>query len=112
MGSAISNIWYTFCPVCTVSHVALQAGFLREEFLKDNIELSYIGNLPVKDWQAHFSHKHSVLFRDGGNIPPIWARSEGADTKVLGMTWCNEGQALLVAPDSPIQSVSELGGKK
>ena len=107
-----SNIWYTFCPVCCVSHVALGKGFFEDEFARDGVELSHISALPIEEWRVHFSHEHPSLFRDGGNVPPIWTRSEGVDTKVIGITWCHAGQAILVAKDSPIKSVTELKGKR
>ena len=112
MSSKISDIWYTFCPVVCVSHIAQDKGWLKEEFAKDRIKLSHISTLPVKDWQSHFTHKHRQLFRDGGNIPPIWTRSEGVDTKVIGMVWAEGGQAILVRKNSLIKSVKELAGKR
>ncbi|MFC2005030.1 ABC transporter substrate-binding protein [Chloroflexota bacterium] len=112
MSSKISDFWYTFCPVVCASHIAQNKGWLEEEFAEDGIKLSHISTLPVKDWQSHFSHKHPQLFRDGGNIPPIWTRSEGAATKVIGMVWANGGQAIMVRKDSLIKSVKDLKGKR
>ena len=112
MSSRISDIWYTFCPVVCVSHITQDKGWLKEEFAKDGINIPHISTLPVKDWQSHFSHKHPRLFRDGGNIPPIWTRSEGVATKVIGMVWAEGGQVILVRKDSSIKSVKELKGKR
>ena len=108
----ISEIWYTFCPVAVVSHIAQDRGWLTEEFTKDNIKISHISCLSVENWQSHFSHQHPLLFRDGGNIPPIWAKAEGFASKVIGMTWSEDRQVIMVSKDSPIQSVNELKGKK
>ncbi len=108
----ITNIWYTFCPSPLSSHIALAKGWLEDEFAKDRIKLSHISTLPIEEWQVHYTHKHRQLFRDGGNVPAIWARSEGADTKVIGMSWIERGQAILVRKDSPITSVRELKGKR
>lgn len=112
MNSGISEIWFTFCPVICVSHIAQARGLLKEEFSKDGIKISHISDLPPKDWQIHFSHSHPRLFRDGGNIPPIWARSEGANTKVIGMLFPPERQAILGREDSSIRSVKDLKGKR
>ena len=112
MNSKISEIFYTFCPVICVSQIAQQKGWLREEFSDEGITISHISALPIQDWQFHFSHKHPRLFRDGGNIPPIWAKSEGVNTKVTGMTWAEQGQVVMVSNDSAIKSVKQLKGKR
>jgi len=105
-------MWYTFCPVICASHIALEKHWFQDEFEKDGINISHISTLPTEEWQSHFTHKHKLLFRDGGNIPPIWAKSEGADTKVIGMIWADRGQSIMVPKESPIKSVAELKGKK
>jgi len=110
--SKISEIWYTFCPVVCVSHIAQEMGWLEAEFAKDGIKLSHISTLPAKDGQSHFTHKHDRLIRDGGNIPPIWTRSEGVNTIVVGMVCADHGRAILVRKDSQITSIKELKGKR
>lgn len=114
MKSDLTKIWYTFCPVCCVSNIAHEKELLKDEFVKDGIELSHINDLPIEEWQVHFTHNRPDLFRDGGNIPPLWTMSEGADVKVIGMTWSHGHQdsAILVADDSSIKSVAELKGKR
>ncbi len=52
------------------------------------------------------------MFREGGNIPPIWARAKGADTVVLAITWVDEFQSVVVRSDGPLRDVSELKGKR
>jgi sulfonate transport system substrate-binding protein len=108
----LSEIWHTFCPVVCASHVALAKGWFDDEFEKDGIKISYIKQLPVEEWQLHFTHRRQSLIRDGGNIPPIWAKSEGVDTKVIGMSWLDGVRGILVKTDSPISSVKELKGRK
>lgn len=112
MKQKVSKMWYTFCPVTCVSHIALQKGFLQDEFAKDGIELTYINQLPIVQWRVHYTHRMPDLIRDGGNIPPIWTRSEGVDLNAIGMTWCDDAFSTLVAPDSPIKSVADLRGKR
>lgn len=107
-----SEIWYTFCPVLSASHIAVEKGWLQQEFAEVGVKISHISTLPAKEQQAHFSHRHPRLIRDGGNIPAIWAKSEGADTKVIGITWAEGGQAILVRKDSPIKSVADLKGAR
>jgi ABC-type nitrate/sulfonate/bicarbonate transport system substrate-binding protein len=108
----IEEVWYTPCPVPSASNIAVAKGWLQDEFKEAGVRLSHISTLPVRDWFIHQTHKHPRFFRDGGNIPPIWAKSDGADTKVIGMVLCNRGQAILVKKDSQIKSVKDLKGKK
>jgi ABC-type nitrate/sulfonate/bicarbonate transport system substrate-binding protein len=109
---AISTIWYTFCPVVSVSHIAYHQGWLKEEFTRDDIQVMHISNLPQECWRSHWSHRHKQLFRDGENIPPIWTKSEGVDTKVIGMYRIASRQCLVVRPNSPIATVKDLRGKR
>lgn len=106
------SIFYTFCPVVCSSHIALEKGFITGEFTRTGMNISHISELSPEHWQSHFTHRHPALFRDGGNIPPIWARSEGANTKVIGMVWTEPGGSLLVKENSPIGSVGDLKGKR
>lgn len=110
--SKVREICYTFCPVVVTSHIAMAKGWFQEEFDRDGIKLSHISTLPLEHWQSHFSHKYQPLFRDGGNIPPIWTNAEGVKTKVVGMNFVDHSRSILVAKDSPITSVKDLKGKK
>ncbi|MCK9508936.1 MAG: ABC transporter substrate-binding protein, partial [Pigmentiphaga sp.] len=51
-------------------------------------------------------------FRQGGNAPPIWARSAGRDTVVLGLTWLPQYQRLLALPGTGIEKPEDLKGKR
>ena len=110
--SKVTNIWYTCCPVVCASHIAQNLGWLREEFARDGIQVLHISHLPPEKWRCHYSHRYPQLFRDGNNIPPIWTKSEGVETNVIGMEWMDERHTLMVAKDSPIRSVAELRGKR
>lgn len=112
VNSNVTKIWYTFCPVVVASHIAMSKGWFQEELAKDGIRLSHVSTLPTEHWQSHFTHKYQPLIRDGGNIPPIWTRSEGVKTKVIGMNYIDHSRTILVAKDSSITSVSDLKGKK
>jgi ABC-type nitrate/sulfonate/bicarbonate transport system substrate-binding protein len=112
MISENATIWYTVCPVPSASHIAVEYGWLEREFEKTGIAISHISNLPKEESMAHFTHDHPRLFRDGGCIPPIWARSRGAMNKVIGMVWPNVGQAILVRRESSIKTVKDLKGKR
>jgi len=109
---SLSELWYTRCPVPTASGIALDLGWLREEFARSGIALSSIRDSDDPRVQiAHFSHTLPGLFREGGNIPAIWAKSEGRDTVVVALTWVDEFQAILVREDSGISTLGDLKGK-
>jgi sulfonate transport system substrate-binding protein len=109
---SVSELWYTRCPVPTASGIALDLGWLRDEFAASGISLASIRDSDDPRVQiAHFSHTLPGLFREGGNIPAIWAKSEGRDTVVVALTWVDEFQAILVRPDSRIHTLADLAGK-
>jgi hypothetical protein len=50
------------------------------------------------------------LFREGGNIQALAARAMGAPTRVIGLTWIDERQAIMVRPDTRIMEPADLKG--
>jgi ABC-type nitrate/sulfonate/bicarbonate transport system substrate-binding protein len=62
--------------------------------------------------ESHFNHKVENSFRHGGNDPPIWSRSQGQDVVVIGMTWLPQYQRILALPESNIQCIADLRGKR
>ncbi|PAW79959.1 MAG: hypothetical protein B9S32_01125 [Verrucomicrobia bacterium Tous-C9LFEB] len=107
-----NEIIYTICPVLVASHVAVAKGWLDEEIKKAGGSLKYLRALPCEDWLAHFTHTRSDFFRDGGNIPAIWTRSEGRKTKLIGLTFTTDGGQIVTRTDSGINRISDLKGKK
>ena len=111
--NAISEIWYTRCPVPTPVGLADQLGWLRETFKEEGIELKSIIDSPSRDVrQSHFNHTLDWSFRHGGNVPPIRARSEGRKTRLVGITWTDEFQALITLHGSGIRTTKDLRGRK
>lgn len=107
------NLWYTRCGAATASGLAIRLGVLQDEFNRPGTLLQSLRDsesLAVRN--AHYTHTVSGLFREGGNIPPIWAKAGGADTVVLGISWLDEYQGVLVRADSNIQSVADLKAKR
>lgn len=106
---SVRQLWYTRCPVPTASGIALDLGLLRDEFARSDITLESIRDSEDPRVNiSHFDHSLPGLFREGGNIPAIWAKSEGRDTVVVALTWIDEFQAILVRPDSNITALSDL----
>jgi sulfonate transport system substrate-binding protein len=109
----ISELWYTRCSVPTTSGIAWHYKWLQEEFERQGIELRSLRTATSREERAsHYTHSSQGQFREGGNIPAIWTRGEGEDTAVVGITWVDEQQAILVRPDSDIKKVSDLRGRK
>lgn len=110
---APAAIWYSRCGAATASAIAIRKKWLAEEFARDGIELRSLrdsGEQTVRD--AHYNHRLPGLFREGGNIPPIWARAGGSDTAVVGITWLDEYQGILGRKDGPIGDIGDLAGKR
>jgi len=109
-----TTVWYTRCPVPSAWGVALRAGHFHDEFSTDP-EIEFRSVLDSADAKIHDAHFYGTLanaFRLGGNIPPIWARSRGADTRVVGISWTTATSPILTLPGSGIQGVADLKGKR
>ena len=107
------ELWYTRCGAATSSALAIRKNWLQEEFSKGGTVLHSLrdsSSLEVRN--SHYHHKQSGMFREGGNIPPIWAKASGQDTVVLGITWLDEYQGVLVRADSAIKEIGDLAGKR
>jgi ABC-type nitrate/sulfonate/bicarbonate transport system substrate-binding protein len=111
--NAISEIWYTRCPVPTPVGLAAQLGYLEEAFRKDGVTLKSIVDSPDRNIrQSHFNHTLDWSFRHGGNVPPIRARSEGRRTRLVGITWTDEFQAIITLPGTGIKTTKDLKGRR
>ncbi|TXS65132.1 ABC transporter substrate-binding protein [Streptomyces sp. sk2.1] len=105
------TLWFTRCPVPTATGIAADRNWLAEEFARDGITVRSLQDAaPGADRAAHFTHTLPGLFREGGNVPALWARSRGERTRLIGLTWIEERQAVLVAPGSGIRGTEALRG--
>lgn len=112
-GDSAVDIWYTRCGAATASALAIRQQWLQAEFAQGGTVLHSLkdsDNIDIRN--AHYNHKLTGLFREGGNIPPIWARSHGADTAVIGITWLDEYQGILTRADGGIREIADLRGKR
>jgi ABC-type nitrate/sulfonate/bicarbonate transport system substrate-binding protein len=111
--SHIDTLWYTRCPVPTPLGIAAQLGWVEEEFQPDGITVRTLQDESDPSLrESHFDHKLDNSFRQGGNIPAIWARSAGRQTRVVGLTWTDEAQVILTLPQSSIRTVADLRGRR
>jgi len=111
---AVDRIWFTRCPVPTATGLAYKLGWLTEEFARDGIPLSTLQEDARNSDLArhHYDHELSTLIREGGNMLSIAARAQGAKTRLIGLTWIDEGQAIIVRPDSGITEPKHLKGRR
>ncbi|SCB45170.1 ABC transporter substrate-binding protein [Rhizobium multihospitium] len=111
--NAISEIWYTRCPVPTPVGLAAQLGYLEDGFRSEGVMLKSIIDSPDRNIrQSHFNHTLDWSFRHGGNVPPIRARSEGRRTRLVGITWTDEFQAIITLPETGIRTTRDLKGRR
>ena len=109
----LDTLWYTRCPVPTGLGIAVQKGWLEEAFRAQCTQLQSLRESNDKAVrESHFDHTLQNSVRHGGNIPAIWARSVGRETRVLGLSWADEVQLILTLPESGIQTIKDLKGRK
>lgn len=106
-------LWYTRCPLPAASSVAIDHGFLARRFEGTGIEVRSVQSTSDDAVRrAHFDHGARRLFRQGGNIPPIWSRSRGADTCIVGIAATREYQAIVARPGSRVREPADLRGAR
>jgi ABC-type nitrate/sulfonate/bicarbonate transport system substrate-binding protein len=110
---AVTELWYTRCPVPTASSLAIARGWLDDEFAADGIAVASLrSSADPAVRESHFDHKQADSFRQGGNIPPIWTRSRGSDVRLIGLSWAEQYQAVVALPESGIAGPEDLAGKR
>jgi len=105
----LDTLWYTRCGIPTPLGLAVQLGWVQQEFAADGTVIKSLqeSNDPVEQ-ASHFEHTLPHSFRYGGSTPAIWTRARGQDTRVIGISWIDEYQAILSLPRSGIRSVKDL----
>ncbi|MGD0117061.1 MAG: ABC transporter substrate-binding protein [Candidatus Binatus sp.] len=110
---SVDTLWYTRCPVPTAFSAAVRLGWIDDEFARDKINIvSLLNSSERAVRESHFAHTQPDSFRHGGNIPPIWAFSQGNDVRLIALSTQDEFQPVLVRPDSDIRTVLDLKGRK
>jgi sulfonate transport system substrate-binding protein len=110
--SSALELWYSRSPVPTASGIAAELNMLHEEFARDGIALHNLRDASSPELRrCDFNHRLPGLFREGGNVPALWARANGENTALLGLTWVDEAQLILALPDRGIHEVHDLAGR-
>jgi len=109
----LTEAYYTICPVFNAANVAVELGWLDEEFKKVGAKAIYLRSLPNNQgWIPHYTHSLPNLFRDGGAIPTIQARADLAETKLIGLTGTQTGGQILVRAQSDFWRVADLKDRR
>lgn len=104
----LSLIWITRCPVPTATGISLKRGTLKKKFEQHGIDVEVLQDASKGLSIHHFDHQLPALFREGGNVPALAARSEGAPSRLIGLTWIDEWQVIIVRADSQISQPQHL----
>jgi ABC-type nitrate/sulfonate/bicarbonate transport system substrate-binding protein len=107
------TLWYTRCPVPTPLGLAARQQWFENEFSNEGIEINTLQetqDLSLRE--SHYDHRLPFSFRQGGNVPAIWAKSRGAQTRVIGLNWVDEAQLIITLPSSGINVLEDLKGRK
>lgn len=105
-------IWYTRCTVATASGIAHQRGMFEAAFADSPYEARCLGELGRSQAATHFTHALADSIREGGAIPPLWARQNGADTVLVALTWVPECLSFYVRADDVAQTFADLRGRR
>lgn len=106
----LERIWIVRSPVPAASNIAWSLGWLDQEFGRDDIAVSWLREDRLRVVEPDTAATTRSLFREGGNIPALAARALGADTRVIGLTWIDERQAIMVRPGQDVFEPAALAG--
>lgn len=100
------------CPVATATEFSIKKGWLQEALKNQGAEFCLLQTMDKQYYNAHFTQQAPLHFREGGNIPPLWARSQGDRCVLLGVSYQRDRRGVYVRPDDDICSVADLRGKR
>ncbi|ATN36862.1 hypothetical protein ACO34A_24100 (plasmid) [Rhizobium sp. ACO-34A] len=108
-----NTIWYTRCPLPTALSFAYRTGILARHIEGSGFTLLSLKGAASREMrQSHFDNTLPGMIRQGGNVPPIWSRSKGRDIRLVGLSWTNEAQLVLTLPETGIDTIAALRGRR
>ena len=111
-GNSLKQLWITRAPGPTATGLAYKLGWLTDTFKPDGIRVEGLQESPTELRRHHYDHRLPSMIREGGNIQAFGARAQGEATKLIGLTWVDEAQAILALPGSGISSGADLKGRR
>jgi ABC-type nitrate/sulfonate/bicarbonate transport system substrate-binding protein len=109
---ALDRLWLSRDAAPTALGLTHQLGWLDQELGRRGITPHRIETGGAHLLRQTYDHALPELVREGGNVGALAARAQGAPTRVVGLTWIDEGQAIVVAPGSGIAAPQHLQGKR
>ena len=104
---------YARSPVPTPLGIAIHLGWLNGEWSENGVAIKSArreDQPPEPISQNEYTLANS--FFQGGSVPTLWARSRGADTRVIGLSWIDETQQIISLASSGIRSIKDLRGRR
>ncbi len=108
--NALKTLWITRAPGPTATGLAYRLGWLSQTFGAEGIGIECLQESSTELRRHHYDHRLPTMIREGGNIQAIGARGQGEATKLVGLTWVDEAQAIITAPGRNIRSPHDLKG--
>lgn len=107
------QIWYSRSPVVSPLAVSVRTGILQAAFAQAGVDLQSTTDNPDETIRrAYFDHHLELSFRQGGNVPALWARSNGAKSRLIGLSFNTEFQAIITLPSTGIRNARHLTGRR
>lgn len=112
-GPRLKELWHAQCPVPTPLSVALQLGWVERVLQAQGIQLrsSPESGDPTES-RRYYESELPNSFRHGGSVPAIVARAGGLATRVIGLSWTDEYQAIIALPETGLTHVRQLRGRR
>lgn len=112
MGADI-ELWYSQRGGATTTTLALRKHWLQDEFNGGGVRLLSLAEAASRDIRlSHYHHGHSGLVREGSNVPAIWARAQGQQAVVVGVTSVDEFQGVFALAGGKVRDLADLKGKR
>lgn len=108
----VASLSYGHSPAPTPLGIAAQLGWIGEEFAADGIAVNvrrHAGGRAVRGEQGHGAGRDVC---QGSSTAALWARASGADTRLIGLSWIDESQAVLALPATGVRHGRDLRGRR
>jgi ABC-type nitrate/sulfonate/bicarbonate transport system substrate-binding protein len=114
MANDPAEIWCVRPPVPTPLSIAWHLGWLEDVARAAGIALHSLledGRDPAQP-SLHEQNDLPDVLRQGGSVPALFGRALGQSTRVIGLTWTDEFQALAALPMARIRTPRDLRGRR
>lgn len=102
-----NSVYFTSCRTPSATAEAHKLGLLSGP-LSTGRDIVSLRSLEPEQAEHHHQVHDLALVREGGNIPPLWTRAQGARTRLIGLVWLEEGQFIAARPGFPLTNAAQL----